>query len=231
MLIVATYLWGDKYTPDDARRLKRMVGKYLTLPHEFAVITDKPHAFDGDKGIRAIPLDMSTHVPGTCFCRLFTFHLDGEDIFGERMLVLDLDTIIVSDIAPLVDRDEDLVMWRNPSRIPWDNPAKAGRPFYNTSMLLHRCGTQPELREWFNPQHPGCRDDQWWLSNLLGPDAPYWDGSHGVYRLGRDDTPGSGVVGALPSNARVVTFPGSEGKWTAPHIARANPWIAEHLAA
>lgn len=230
-LTVATYLWGNKYTPDDVRRLKRMVTKYMTVPHQFAVITDKPYAFDGDKDIRAIPLDMSTHVPGTCFVRLFTFHKYGAAFFGERMLVLDLDSIIVGNIDPIVDRDEDLVMWRNPSRIPWDNPAMKGRPFYNTSIVLHRCGARPELRDWFSPQMPRSRDDQWWLSDMLGPDQPYWDGSHGIYRLGRDDTPGSGVVGELPANARIVTFPGSNGKWTEPHIAAANPWIGEHLAA
>jgi hypothetical protein len=73
------------------------------------------------------------------------------------------------------------------------------------------------------------KDDQWYLSDALGPDVPYFDGARdGVYRIARDDTPGSGVSGDLPDNACIVTFPGSNGKWTLPHIAAANPWIAEH---
>lgn len=237
-LTVLTYFWqpdgGSKfaadYGPEDVRRLQRQVARHLSLKHDFAVVTDRPHLFDADDDIRAIPIDKTTHVPGTCFVRLMTFRPDGELLFGERVLQLDLDTLIVGALDPLVNRGEDLVLWRNPSRIPWDNPLKPGRPFYNTSILLHRCGTKPTLWMKFNPRNPKCRDDQWWLSERLGPDMPYWDGSHGVFRLGREDTPGSGVMGSLPEHARVVTFPGSEGKWHEPHIAAANPWIGERLA-
>lgn len=237
MLVVLTYLWSDRasvhkfeYGADDVRRLKRMVKRHLSVPHEFAVVTDRPHLFDRDGDIRPIPLDNTKVVPGTCFGRLMTFRPDGQNIFGERVLQIDLDTLIVGGMDPLVDRDEDLVLWRNPSRIPWDKPTMPGRPYYNTSLLLHRCGTRPSVWLKFDPQNPKCRDDQWWLSERLGPDVPYWDGSHGVYRLGRPDTPGSGVMGSLPENARVVTFPGSEGKWHEEHIREHNPWIEQHLA-
>jgi hypothetical protein len=239
MLVVATYFWSDKatrqkfeYKADDVRALRRRVAEHLTTPHEFAVITDRPHMFDGDD-FRAIPMDKTTHVPGTCFARLFTFHPQGQSLIGERVLQIDLDTLIVGDMAPLVERDEDLVMWRNPSRVPWNTPDPRGRPYYNTSMVLHRCGTMPQLWSEFN-RHvtPGkYRDDQWYLSSMLGPDTPYWDGGHGVYRLGRPDTPGSGVAGDLPANARVVTFPGSEGKWWESHIMAANPWIERYATA
>lgn len=230
MLTVATYLWGSKYGPEDVLRLKRMVDRHMTVPHEFMVITDRPHLFDGVR-IRVMPLDMTMHVPGTCFVRLFTFHPDGASIFGERILQIDLDTLIVGNLDAIASRDEDLVLWRNPSRVPWDTPDRAGRPYYNTSVVLHRCGTVPELWDEFRPKNPRCRDDQWWVSDLLGKAMPYFDGSDGIYRLGRPDTPGSGVMGELPANACIVTFPGSEGKWTQPEIAQANPWIAEHLAA
>lgn len=235
MLTVATYFWspdeGSKfsvaYTPDDVRHLKRMVKDHLPVPHEFAVITDRPHMFDGDKDIRAIPLDKTTHVPGTCYVRLMTFRPDGAAIFGEKMLVLDLDTLIVGDLTPLVTRDENLVLWRNPAL----HAARPGRSLYNTSVLLHRCGTMPELWQAFldlNKRVPA-KDDQWYLSDALGPDVPYFDGKRdGVYRIARQDTPGSGVWGDLPANARIVTAPGSNGKFSLPHIAAANPWIAEH---
>jgi hypothetical protein len=236
-LVVACYFWhpdpGSKftagYTPDDVRALQRMVKRHLSVKHEFAVITDRPHLFDGDKDIRAIPLNRETHVPGTCFAKLFTFHPNGKYLIGERVFVIDLDTLVVGNIDHIVDRDEDLVLWRNPSRVPWDGPVgRTGRPLYNTSFVLHRCGTKPFLHSCFDPNEPKCRDDQWWISNQCGPDMPYWDGSYGVYRIAREDTPGSGVSGALPENAVLVTAPGSEGKFTEPHIAATNPWIAKH---
>lgn len=263
MLTIACYFWhpdpGSKfaapYTADDVRRLQRMVKRHLTTKHEFAVITDRPHMFDGDKAIRAIPLDKTKHVPGTCYARLMTFHPDGAGIFGERLLQIDLDTLIVGSMDKLVDRDEDLILWRNPARIPWDGPAVydgvslpdgtavielAGRHvyafnqrrcYYNTSILMHRCGSMPDVWQDFNPERPTAKDDQWYLSNLFGRDCAYFDQGHGVYRLAREDTPGSGVDGKLPDNACIVTFPGSDGKWTDPRIRQANPWIEEYLAA
>ena len=235
--VVATYFWqpdpGSKfahaYTPDDVRLLQRMVARHLTVPHQFAVITDHPDAFAEDD-IRAIPIDRATHVPGTCFVRLMTFHPQGKEMIGDKVLQLDLDTIIVGNIDHLLAREEDdLVLWRNPTI----NPKRPGRSFYNTSILLHRCGSIPEVWETFIGMGAGARrtvkDDQWFLSDVFGPHMPYFDGARdGVYRLARADTPGSGVDGDLPKNACVVTFPGSEGKPSDPAIVARNPWIVGH---
>lgn len=233
MLSVAVYLWHDeagknRYTADDVRLLQRMVKRHLSVPHEFVCITDRPELFRGDTEIRAVSIDWTTHVPGRLFVKLMTFGPHMTERVGDRVLVMDLDTIIVGNLDAIVDRSEDLVLWRNPTRIPWENPSKAGRPYYNTSIVLHRTGTMTHLWSRFCPSRPIVRDDQWWVSGLLGPDVPYWDASHGIYRLAREDTPGSGVWGSLPDNARIVTFPGSNGKPTDPSIRAANPWIEGH---
>ena len=104
------------------------------------------------------------------------------------------------------------MLWRNPARIPWDKPVKPGRPYYNGSIMLHRCGTMPEVWADFDPKAPRWRDDQWYYAERFGPDMPYFDGQRdGVYRLAREGEPGTGVEGVLPANARIVTFPGSAG--------------------
>ena len=235
MIAVGTYYWKPEntgkyheYTPDDVRLLKDMVKRHLTIPHEFVVITDRQDEFLKDPDIRAVKMGTDTRVPGTCYARLFTFSQDARRLIGPRFLQMDLDTVIVGNMDHIVDHDDILVMWRNPGRIPWDNPEK-NRPYYNTSMLLHETGTMTEHHIDFDRANIRHRDDQWYLSHRLGPDVPYWDGSDGVYRLARDDTPGSGVAGELPENACIVTFPGSNGKWFQPHVQNANPWIQEHL--
>lgn len=235
MLAVGCYLWSDpqwkhsgtfRYTPDHVRRLCRGVKANLTVPHEFICITDQPHAFDADPDIRAVPIDKHTHVPGTEFVKLMTFHPNGREIFGDVMLQLDLDTIVLGKIDHLVNRSNDIVVWRNPARLPYHKPVKAGRPYYNGSVILHRCGTLPELWRSFDASKPpAVRDTQVWMSNFLGPDAPYWDGHDGIFRLARDDTPGSGVSGTLPWNACIVTFVGSEHKPWLPAVRAANPWL------
>lgn len=236
-IVVATYLWSDpdsKYDPcygvEDVRRLRDGVKAHLTLPHEFAVITDMADAFEGVADIRVIKPEMDTHVPGTCFRRLFTFHPDGANLIGERVLQLDLDCLIVGNLDGLFDREEDLIMWRNPTRLPYDNPTKPGRCYFNTSCVLHRCGTMPEIWNGFVPGHTYGKDDQWHLSEILGKEWPYFNGADdGIYRIARSDTPGSGVDGELPHNARVVFFTGSEGKMNNPEVLKKNPWIATAL--
>lgn len=230
MLNVLTYWWTDpnfvnSYTPDDVRKLQRGVADRLSIPHAFVCITDQPEAFNNDFDIRAIAMDRSIHVPGTCFAKLMTFHPNMVNWVGERVFQMDLDTLVVRDFDDVVNRVEDLVLWRNPSRLPWDNPTKPSRCYYNTSFVLHRCGTRPELYTEFDPENPRFRDDQWWVSARLGPDMPYWDGSHGVYRIARPGEPGTGIWGDLPENAKLVTTPGSEGKPSNPVVREANPWL------
>lgn len=235
MLVVACYLWRDpqwkhanrfQYGPEHVRHLRDMVRKNLTLPHEFACFTNVPL---GDDSIRVIPLDLTTHVEGTEFVKLQTFHPLGQKMIGERVLQLDLDTAIVRNIDPLVMRNDDLVVWRNPTRLPYDKPLKPSRPYYNGSVILHRCGTMPHLWQTFDRSHSRfIRDTQVWMSNAIGPDMPYWDQSDGIYRLAREDTPGSGITGPLPDNARIVNFVGSEAKPWDVRIRAQYPWIADY---
>lgn len=240
---VACYFWTDphpsrfnakyRYTADDVRLLQAQVAYHLTLPHEFVVLTDNPAAFENDAAIRAVPLDLTTHIPGTEFIKLMTFHPEASRLIGERILQIDLDTLIVGNMDHIGGRTEDLVVWRNPSRVPWNNPSHSGRPYYNGSLILYRPGTWDTLWTQFSPEvhKKGCRDTQVWMSYKTGPDMPYFDGTRdGVYRLAREDTPGSGVWRDLPENACIVTFPGSEGKACDLRIRADNPWISEALA-
>lgn len=243
-LAVITYLWGEAsetrynreraYTADDVRILQRMVERHLSLPHEFVVVTDHPEAFADDSKIRAVPIDWSKHVPGTCFVRLMTFHPDGRRIFGaERVFQMDLDTVVVGGMDAIVDRPQDLVLWRNPRRwmrsFPDDGYAKK-LAYYNGSFVLHRCGILPQIWEDFDPASEWikcARDDQWYLSALAGRDWPYWDHTHGIYRIAPEHHT-YGIWGELPENARLVTFPGGTGKpWQAETIAT-HPWIVQH---
>lgn len=224
MLTVACYLWGWEYSTKDVYLLKRMVDRHLTVPHEFVCLTDEPHRFDTDE-IRVVELPEPPSGKMFCWQKLTTFHPDAERMIGKRILALDLDAVIVGEMDSLVNRPEPLVLWRNPSRRPWN--AWSPRALYNSSMVLIKAGACPEVWE---RRHEGTLfpGDQDWVSWMVGPKCAYWDDSHGVYRLGREDTPGSGVDGVLPDNARVVFFPGSEGKPTLPAVVNRCPWIAEH---
>jgi hypothetical protein len=268
-LLVGAYFWkpdaGSKfeapYTSGDIVRLAEQVERHCTVPHEFIVVTDQPEKFGHPNlpHVRPIPLDRATHVDGTCYARLMTFHPNGKEMFGgDAFLQIDVDTLIVGNIDHLCRRKENLVLWRNPARVPWEPlqgmpPGASGmtdrgengqrkwlinqaRCFYNTSILFHRLGSMPDVWENFVGRRAEgyalpAKDDQWLLSNKFGINCPYFDGARdGVYRLARADTPGSGVDGTLPENACIVTFPGSHGKPSDPAIRAANPWIEQHVS-
>lgn len=244
-LAVITYLWSPDtnsklaapYTPEDVRKLARAVKANLTVPHSFICVTDHPEAFDGDPDIRAIEIHPSIpNDAGHCVCRLMTYHPNGREIFGvDRVFQMDLDTLVIRNFDDVVMRDEDVVLWRNPARVPWDNPSVPQRPYYNGSFALHKCGSRPSIwRDYLgiwsgSPNDRRLKDDQTWLSAFLGPDMPYWDRDSGIYRIARPGEPETGIHGTLPDNAKLVTYPGSNGKISQTHIREANPWLEAFL--
>lgn len=234
MALIVTYLWHDPesnihYTADDVRRLYKGIRDHADHSHEFAVVTDKPELFEGDE-FRAIKIDET--IPrdaGHCVVKLMIFHPEGKKLFGaERVFQMDLDTLVVGDVHKVLNRLEDVVLWRNPARIPWDKPSRPNRPLYNGSFLMHKLETLPRIWLDYQPGHPMARNDQLWCSFKLGPDAPYWDSRHGLYRLARPGEPETGVWGKIPENAVMITCPGSHGKPDSPEILAANPWLQEY---
>ena len=238
MLSVVTYLWsgspGGKYTTyrsDDVRRLQRMVAKHLTIEHRFIVVTDQTGSFSDDSDIHAVPIDWKTHVPGTCFVRLFTFSPMAEKVLGERILQLDLDTLIVGNLDSIVDREEDLVLWRNPRKwaltFPEVGYAKK-LAWFNASVILLKARSWQIIWRNFKANDPGAKDDQYLISDYVGKDSSYWDQSHGVYRLAPIRRKHLGVFESLPENASIVNFPGDAAKTFLRGNFTETPWIERH---
>ncbi len=235
-LKVLTYFWFDPdgkknhiyvFDKEHVLLLKNQLKRHLTIPHEFVVATDRPELLEGT-GIRTVMIDKSKHLPATRYIKLQTFKPEMKELVGSRILQLDLDTVIVRNINHLVDREEDLVLWRNPNYGGWK------RARYNTSMLLYRAGTRPEFWNKFDPKEDPQRlkgrvggTDQAFISDLAAPNEAWWDDSDGVYGAGRllDIVPGVQTV--LPDNACIVFFPGSREPGMK-EIQDQHPWITEH---
>ncbi len=258
-LTVSTFLWSDPernrsytFAPAHVVILRNMVRRHLKFPHEFVVVTDdlmpKAPGFSPDSaerdgltdivdywrenGIRAVPLDMSKHVPGTVFARLCMRNKRyAAGLIGRRILNLDLDMVIVKDITPLVNRDEPSVFWRNPNFETGNR-----RAFYQTSVQLFDAGSHEELYKDFDPDYTPTwvnrrfgGKEQAWVSERLDWDLPYWDEQHGIYGAGRlfRDRPDKGVGAELPDNARIISFPGDRMPED-DEMKKNFPWIDEH---
>lgn len=232
MLTVCCFYWYDPqgkwnntytYGPEHVNELRRQVAENLTLPHEFVCVTDKPEGIA--PGIRIVPLDRTTFVPGTRFVKLMLFRPDIAKVLGERILYMDLDTVIVSNIDSIANRSEDLVLWRNPA---FGTSPKRAR--YNTSLILLKAGSRPEFWNEFTPAKANQKirqsgwggTDQAWVSCLASPEEAHWEAK-------RDGVYGVGSMGdGLPDNARIVFFPGRRAPWLKSEKEK-HPWIEREL--
>lgn len=213
-LIVSTWLWGDKYGPDHVARLARGVRKHLCQEHRFCVFNPYPQ----DVAL--------TQMPG-CFARLRMFDRQWQKVHGlkegDRLVGMDLDTVITGPLDSLFDRDEPFVILQG---------ANAANPCpFNGSLQMLRAGAHQEVWSDFSLEAAKTMpfyefpDDQGWLWHKL-PDAAGWKAGpdSGVYAFQK---PGWPRGEALPADARLVVFPG----WRDPSKFTHLPWVKDNWAA
>lgn len=87
-----------------------MVARHLHLPHEFVCITRNAEGIDDRVRIVTPPAPHPSAI--RCRRRMWQFAAERAADLGDRILVLDLDVVIVDDITGLVDRPEPIVGWK-----------------------------------------------------------------------------------------------------------------------
>jgi len=236
-LTVVTFKWRlpgyrAQFTAEHVRTLQRMVARHYPEPHRFVCFTDDPRGLEDV----ALPLwDDHAEVPNptgqgrpSCYRRLKLFSPKMKKLIGERIMHIDLDTVIVGDITPLADRDDDFIIWRAKSLF-------ARRGFvYNPSLMLMRAGSRAHVWRKFDPRtSPAAARRAGWsgtdqaiISHALWPKAKIWNRAHGVYSF-RDDFIRKGRV-KLPAEARIVGFYGSRYNPAYPNIQRRYGWVRRH---
>lgn len=232
MLSVVCFKWRpastyrSSYGPETVNVLRRMVARHYNRPHRFICVTDDAAGLAPD--VEVVPLwDEFATVPSphgrhnpSCYRRLRMFRADAGDTFGPRFVCVDLDTVIVGDVAPLWDRPEDFVIWGETDPRSW----------YNGSMFLLSAGSRRRVYEAFDPNRSPAKakaagrfgSDQGWISYVLGPGEASWTRADGVYsyRVHLKPNPSR-----LPPGARMVMFHGHVDPWSPE--ARALPWVRE----
>jgi hypothetical protein len=216
------------FAPETVYALRDMIRRHYAGPHRFVCVTDRPSDLPG---IETIPLwDDCANVPSpighsypSCYRRLKVFAPDAGKMFGERLVSIDLDTVIVADVTPLFDRLEDFVIWGE-SDFPHTTP-------YCGSLWMLKTGTRSKVWTEFNPEtspgdawRAGCRgSDQGWISYVLGRHEAVWTRRDGVYSY-RKHVSRSG--NRLPKDARMVCFHGKVDPWS--RVGQAIPWVRTH---
>jgi hypothetical protein len=231
MLTVVCWMWHDprgrhnhlyRYDARYVNALRSMLSRHLSMQHELVCVTDDPG--DIDPRVRVMPTpDDVRDWPGH-LRRLAMFRPDAAQVFGgERLLLIDLDVVILRSIDPIVDRPEDFVSWE--PRLYYALHGKYSR--YNTGFVLMDAGARPQVWDRFSVEraqhvlgnmHEGVVDEQSWISHVLGPDEPVWSWRGDVVSI---------KAVPNPEKARIVFFngpraPGMES------LQREYPWITEN---
>lgn len=159
-----------------------------------------------------------------CFCRLRMFDPAWQETngikAGDRIVCIDLDVVVTGPLDELFDRPEDFVILKGANSA---NPCP-----YNGSLQMLRAGKHSDV--WSDFSLEAARkvpwfsfpDDQSWLAARV-PDAAGWKaGSEsGVYAFQK---PGWPTGEALPSDAKIVAFPG----WRDPSKFTRLDWVQEN---
>ncbi len=104
--VACVFVQGEyPYTPDYVQRLYAMVARWLSLPFEFVCLTDQPWLFDAP--ITSIPVQRFPDC-NAYWTKMKLF--DPTLNFTGRMLALDLDSLIVGPLAPVVQYPARFVM-------------------------------------------------------------------------------------------------------------------------
>jgi hypothetical protein len=215
------------FGPESVYALREMIQRHYPHPHRFVCVTDQPERLPGIETIRmwddfaAIPSPFGRHNP-SCYRRLKLFAPDAGKTFGERVVSIDLDTVITGDLTPLFDRPEDFVIWgESDFRTQW----------YNGSLWMLRTGTRPQVWDRFDEDtspaiatRAGAKgSDQGWISFVLGKGEATWGRKDGVYSFRKHVAPNGWT---LPADARIVNFHGRWDPWG--YDAQKLPWVRAH---
>lgn len=218
MIAVVCFLWPPKYGPGHVNTLRNALEAFLPVPHRLVCVTEDRRGLDPRIAVIAPDRGLPDEKR---FRKLMLFRRDAADLFGgDRLLGIDLDVTPVGDLAPLVERREDFVIWRDPL-FGREGHGEAHR--YNSSLILLDAGCRPQVRETFDAtarertRSSGLvGSDQAFIGLTLGPGEAVWTAADGVLGFKQDLGwhPWTGQQARKwPADARLIVSHGRPKPW------------------
>jgi hypothetical protein len=163
LTVACVFVRGEyPYTVEYVERLYAMVRRWLDRPFRFVCLTDQPEAMP--PGVEAIPI---ATLP-ECFAYWAKLELfNPRRAWPGRVLYLDLDTLVVAPLAPLVDFDALFALTADPPREGQKSTDRYGRQIvrrFNSSVMVWDGGTQTSLyTDWRPSVAARLSGDQCWI--------------------------------------------------------------------
>lgn len=239
---IVCFLWHTEndreYTAKHVNYFADMVSKNMSLPYRFICVTDDTEGFSDKVELFKLPesaswiKDVKTpekqHLPSS-YRRLWLFSEEAKCL-GDRILQLDIDVLIVKDLAPLFTISDDFVGWRPMSEARLKIKAVDGAHRIGGGTWLLRTGTNTHIWDDFSPEITtkikkiGWRgSDQAWLSYNFAKTCAVFPDEMGIYH----SQDGAKEWDKLPENARLVHFNGKIKPW---HVeAKNRKWFHDFI--
>lgn len=223
MLSVVCFQWNTGFREYLPRHVNALAAMYMaSYPGDmrFICVTDETDGFSRNVEVLKTPAKAAEvgRIPSphgksypASYRRLWLFS-DEAAALGERILLTDIDCLVVGDISPLVDVDADFVGWQTKHR--WGNTGRIA----GGSWLL-RTGTHAHVWNDFI-EHPYSAidaaakagwtgSDQAWLSYKLNG-CTVWPDNSGIYQ----NQDGIHQWQKPKPDARIIHFNGSVKPWS-----------------
>lgn len=151
-------------------RLRKMVARHLQRPHRFFCLTDRPAAFydyymQGGTGIGLIEIPTPKGFFGW-WSKMELFNpangLDG------RVLYLDLDTLVVDDLAPIVDYPAAFALVPDAGNFKPKDGRKVVKRFNSSVMAWDAGTTVHQIWRLYAPNAPLWHLNYWGDQDFLG---------------------------------------------------------------
>lgn len=149
LTVACVFVRGEyPYTVEYVSRLRDMVARWIDRPFRFCCLTDQPELMP--KGVEPIAVTkLHGFAPWT---KLELFNPVRQ--WTGRMLYLDLDTLIVSPLAPIVDMPAPFAITADPTNKKNRTHDSFGRAIvrrFNSSVMVWDGGTQTDLYTGWTP--------------------------------------------------------------------------------
>jgi len=180
--------YGVEHVDVLASMLHRHGGHTLTCVHDGI---DLPPSIDGIRmpdAVAALP----NYLP-----KLWAWSPELHEHFTTRMTFIDLDVVILGDLAPIVDTDDDVLLWDSAAGEPYNTSLFTVTPGHGHAVWTHMT---PMAVEYAKSRATRWTGDQSWVAHMLGPDCPTFGEDTGVIRYRPKlhyDSPPSGTRAAF----------------------------------
>lgn len=152
------------YGVEYVAKLRGMVGRHLSQPFRFVCLTDRPELLPAN--VEGIKIALPKGLFGW-WAKVELF--SSRHGFTGRMLYLDLDTLVVSDLQPIVDYPAPFALVPHAGTFNGKHGLAVVKRF-NSSVMAWDAGTQDHIFNNFDPAKTPKR--LWGDQDLIGEQSP-----------------------------------------------------------